>query len=328
MLRKLGILIALIVWMAPIIQLNASSMDDEVFCGDLPEADCQILQSNAAVMDEVHSVAFSMTMEMSSSSDEPDSDINLSVSGSGALAIDPSQADEIEAMHEDADDANMGALIESLLSAVTGETTLSMSETDGEEPFDMTFNLMLKDGVIVFSAEAVTEMTGQSMEGMEWFGIDITGGLADVLAEAGLGAAPDDESAQAPADAEAAHKGTVLRLADDEVAGIPVAVFEMRVDAGHFMPLAEAAEGDAGELIARQYIGLADHYSHRVEIDGEASLSLPGSGESVSQMNLALDIGVDLSAFNEPVAVELPEEALVFPLAMMIMMSNQAAASQ
>ena len=74
MLKKLRILIALIVWMAPIVHLNASSADDEVFCGDLPEADCQILQSNAALMDEVHAVAFAMTLEILMSS-ETDGDL-------------------------------------------------------------------------------------------------------------------------------------------------------------------------------------------------------------------------------------------------------------
>ena len=223
----------------------------------------------------------------------------------------------------------MGALVESLLSAVTGTVAMTLSETGGEEPFDMALNLMLKDGVIIFNAEAMTDVTGQSMEGVEWFGIDINDGLGDLLAEAGLGDELDDGSADA-LDAAAVQADTVLRLADGEVAGMPVAVFEMRVDAGSFMSLAGSADGANGELIARNYIGLDDHYSHRVEIEGtlSLSLSLAGSDGNVSQSAFGVDIDIDLSDFNQAVSVEMPEDAFVFPLAMVMAMSSQAAASQ
>ena len=124
--------------------------------------------------------------------------------------------------------------------------------------------------------------------------------------------------------------------------GIAVAVFETTIDINEIMSLitfgdivAEAKEGqDPGmalemmqhmmvnELASRQYIGLNDHYTYGLDvaldlvIDGEF-MDSPGNS-----MTVVLDVDIEMSDFNQPVEVEIPEDAAVFPLAMLLQMNN------
>ena len=327
MLKRVRLLIALTLLLLPIAGAQADSMDGDVFCGDLQASDCQILLDNAAVMDEIFSAAFSMSMDMQASGDAPEDNMRLSGAGSGSLAVDPTLLADILAAQAEPDGDSIGALIELALTAMSGEFMLDLNIDSSAEPLAMTLSLRLKDGVIAFNAGAMEEFTGESMEGFEWFGVDVSGALDDVLMQAGMDSLPGvaDPSAM---EKEVAHALAVTRLADDVVAGIPVAVFETRIDAGSVASLymgeaLEAAGSEQGELISRHYIGLADHFTRRMTIAGDMALPKSEAGEIAGNVNLAMNIGIDMSAFNQPVSVEIPEDAMVFPLAMMMQMGER-----
>lgn len=322
MLKRFTIFIALVLMLAPVIAVQAQSMDEAVFCGDLQELDCQILLDNAAVMDQVFAAAFDMTMELGTSGEDS---MNLSGAGSGALAVDPALVDNLMSAEAGAD--GLGAVIEQLLTAMTGEISLSLNGASADEPFDMTLNLLMENGAIVFNAGAMAELTGESMEGLEWFGVDVSGALDEILVEAGIGTEMKADQASAMAEAGAIGMA-VTRLPDAVLGGIPVAVFETGIDSSALaaMLAAEpdyAAESITGAIVSRQYVGLSDHFTYRMEIAGELTLPESEDGEDSGHGNLVMDIGIDLAAFNQPVSVEIPADAMIFPLAMMMQMGSQ-----
>lgn len=344
MLRKFAIFIALIILAIPLSGARADSMDG-VFCGDLSEADCQILVTNAEVMDGVYALRFDMALEMSMQGAGLDEDFDMSGAGGGSFAVDPATADAIAPALE-APDGDAAALLETVLAAIEGDVFLDLSGASGEEAVEMELNLLFKDGVILFGAGAMEELTGQPMEGIEWFGVDTSGALGDLLADAGMGPITDMAGMSSPAMDEAEAQATmVTRLADEAVAGIPVAVFESNINVNSLLAaltlediqaevesdqevnaeeaLAMAHSIDMRSMASRQYIGIADHFTYRMRMMMDLALDGESVGAGYGDINLIMNIDVYLSEFNQPVNVEIPEEAFVLPLAMMLQMGNQ-----
>ena len=114
--------------------------------------------------------------------------------------------------------ADTTALMETLLSAVTGEIWLDLSGVADEEEFALELQLRIKEGVVLIGAGALEDVTGQAMSGMEWFGVDMTDGLEDILSEAGLGGEMEWASTStAEMEAAEAAATTITRLPDSEV---------------------------------------------------------------------------------------------------------------
>ena len=332
MFRKSVIFFALIVILIPVVGVQADSMDDAVFCGDLVQSDCQILLDNAAVMNEVHSAYFSMTLALEIAGDTSADHLELNGAGFGSLAVDAAAVIAVVAAGEPAAENGIGTLIELVLTAMTGEVSFSLSGQSAEEPFEMELNLLLKDGVIVFGAEAMEAISGQEMTGMELFGVDVNGAIGDLLSEAGVGAMMEKgETASPGLDELESTASTIVRLPDGNVAGIPVAIFETSIEINSLVSLLMIEDGndadlsqeaDASGITGRQYIGLEDHYTFRMELS--IDMSAPGAviGEDAGDKNLVVDLAIAMSEFNKPVDVEIPEDVMVFPLLMMLQMGS------
>lgn len=345
MLKRALLLVTVGLMLMLFAAVQADSMDD-VICGALSEADCQILLTNAEVMDDVYSMSFNMALAMSVDGDGLDDSFSMTGRGSGNLAVDPATADALEAAAAATADSDVASLLERLLAAVTGDVSINMSGASGQEAFEMELHLLLKDGVIVFGAGAMEGLTGQPMEGLEWFGVDTSGAIGDILSEAGMGSALDAASTSPPAMKDAETEATaVTRLPDEVIGGITVAVFESSVDINSILEMLilediQAAAGtgegadadmaiamvqniDARKMSSRTYIGLDDHYTYKTDMEMELTMR----GESVDMaegdVNLTMSFSINFSAFNLPVSVEIPEEAFVLPLAMLMQMGSQ-----
>ena len=346
MLKRLTILITLTLLMLSVATIQADSIDGDVFCGDLSDADCQILLTNAEVMDGVYSLQFSMALAMKMGGDGLDDSIEMTGTGGGSLAVDPATADALEAAAAETAESDMAALLEMLLSAVTGDLSFRFDGLSGDEAIEMELNLLLKDGVIVIGAGAMEEMTGEEMTGLEWFGIDTSGAIGVLLDEAGMGTAQDmGMSSQSSMEAVEDDATVIVRLPDQIIAGSALAVFESSVDVNSIMQLlslediqAAAGSGDGAdadmaramiqgmdvrELSSRHYVGLDDHYTRRMEMAMDLTLSGELVGLEDGNISLIMNIGIDMTAFNQPVSVEIPEDAVVIPLAMMMQMGSQ-----
>ena len=93
---------------------------------------------------------------------------------------------EIEALSEGMGDNETAALLELLLTGLTGDIWLNLNISSAEEDSTMELRLRMKEGVVLIGAGAMEALTGEAMTGLEWFGLDLTGGVEDLLSEAGI----------------------------------------------------------------------------------------------------------------------------------------------
>ena len=344
MVRKQLTLLALVILLLPLGLAQADSTDNRQHCGDLSDADCQIILDNIAVMDEVFSLAFLMDMALDVSGDGAGENLQLAgQAGRAPLSVDEQSAREIIAKSEGMSAADANALLETLLTGMTGEIWLDLAGAADDEDFEMELQLRMKEGVVLIGAGAMEALSGQEMGGLEWFGIDMTAGLEDLLSE--FVAADEMDAAMAGSaepEAAVAAATAIIRLPDSEVNGIAVAVFETTIDLEEILStltfadlaaaLPEGEDPQVGmDLIqhiavnafsSRQYIGLDDRFSYGMDLAFDMEIAGEFYGTPGSSMAVVFDMSIETSDFNVPVHVEIPEDAFVFPLSMLTQMGN------
>ncbi len=342
MIRQCMMLIALILLLMPAAGAFADSTGG-VFCGDLAEADCQILLDNDAAMDEVRSVGFTARFAFDMGGDGIDALFHMSGAGSGRLAFDPAAAAALEEPEAYADLEGAAALMEAFFASTAAELTFDVSGATTEEDFALQLNMIMQDGVILLDGASLEALMGESMGELEWLGFDTEGIFDDIFADAGVNA---DSLATLTAMEEAeAEFTTIERLADDVVNGVPVAVFQSSVDLNAILSgmtvedlIAEARPNQLGDVdtafalmqgldvkkfSTRQYIGIDDLYTHWVDMSMDVALSGEALGMESLDMWITMSFGMNLADFNETFDVSIPEDAFVLPLAMLAQMGSQ-----
>ena len=336
MLRKYLILVVLIALVFPVAIAHADAAD-EVFCGDLSQSDCQILLDNAAVMDSLNSFAVSVSMTLDVDSAEP---MVIAMQAYGQFELDDESLRSINEKSASVSEAEWGELAEIFLTSAKADVRIEITELSGEQEDPSEFNLLLKDGVVLLGADAMSALSGEAMTGIEGFGIDLNGAIGELLTESG--ALPNTDSSEMQEMEPLADSAmTIQRLPDSEVNGVAVAVFKTDFDLGAFFALVSpeqllAAFDDlddsltlseimdsieVGEFSITQHIGLDDSYTYGTDIVADMSMSYTESGQA-QHISISFDMRAILSNFGEPVDVELPADAFVIPLAMMMQMGN------
>ena len=315
MFKRMSILLAMLLIGALMVTA------EEVNCGDLSEADCQILIDNHALMHELSAFHFEAQLDLELGSDASQEYVSLDMSGSGDLTMDSTAAEGIDDMVEQA---------EAILASLAARMSFAMNIEESGDTEAIDLDILMRDGVVLLSGGFMDDLMGGAMDDMEWFGLDLTGAVGAVLEQAGI----NEEDLQDTSDQTDAMP-SITRLDDSVLNGEPVAVFESFVELGALM--ADSAETmdealgmfgmegmiGSGELTNRHYIGLEDSYSYREELTGAFRVEgLSMEGET-GDLDVTMTMSIDLSAFNEPVVVELPEDVPAFPLAMMLAMGSQ-----
>lgn len=336
MLRKYLTLIVMIALALPAAVASADATDD-IYCGDLSQNDCQILLDNAAVMDSLNSFAVHMNMTLDIDGAEP---TRLSVQGNGQFELDDESLHTINEMATNASEAEWGDLAEFFLTSAKAAIWVEITESSGEEDDTTEFNLLLQDGILVLSADALSALSGEDMTGMEGFGIDLNGAIGELLTESGM--MPEaDSKAMEEAYTLAESAMSIARLPDGNVNGVAVAVFKSDYDLGAYFSMVGteqimAASGDlddsrtqseimesmeVGEFSVTHSIGLDDRYTYGLDILADLSMSHTENGQQMtSTINMEMD--AQLSGFDEPVEVSISEDIFAFPLAMLQQMSD------
>jgi hypothetical protein len=223
-----------------------------VFCGDLPEADCDLLKASQEAMSGLTSASTQLDMSLSISNipDAPFENLAFSVTGDGAFAIDPALQDQMMAMKSDptifANPAESMALIGDLIGGVSGDLNLTLTipaELAAMASAEMEQPLPVVDGfgyVNLDSLAAVLPPDAGVPAG--WVGIDLATALEMAMEQADMLGSMEamDPSAmegymsmfQDPA--AMGEFMTIERLSDTEVAGQAAAVFLVNFDYGAF----------------------------------------------------------------------------------------------
>lgn len=372
MSKKLIVLFTVILLLVPFASVNAQSASEFDFCQDLTSsADCDILTRSGEAMSAVSSLAFDMSLVYDITSDmQGMENVTFELYGDGQLAIDLGAFNELQSLAYTDSQAYMEqapAMMSALFNGIEGELFLTFDLSGVTEVAEtgmstMPFNLLMKDGTIYMDVGALMGMSGQSTDEPMWFGFELDGFMDQMsggmmggfnfadLSNTGMFANIGDVQ-------KAQEYITITRLADSEIMGMPVAVYESTYNIADMMQNPEfqsAMESMADEmsgmgeeqssmftaifdamsnmtLVARQYIGLDDFLVHRFEMDVNANMNMSaiadmaGSSSGTDMSDLAgigdMQIGyvltINLNEFNQPVNIEVPEDAQIIPTEMM-----------
>ena len=334
MLRKYLTLIVLIALALPAAVASADAAND-VFCGELSQSDCQILLDNAAVMDSLNSFAVFVSLALEADSDEP---THVFAQAYGQFEIDDESLQTINQLTANTKEDDWGALAELFLTTVKADVWIQMRDLSSGEEVESEVKLLLKDGILMLSADALSALSGEDLTGMEGFGIDLNDAIGELLAESG--AMPEADAAEMQEIEALADSATsITRLPDGEVSGVAVAVFKTDFDLGAFFSLVSPEQllaasddlGDSrtlseimdsievGEFSVTHRIGLEDSYTYGMDIVIDMSMSHTKDGQ-LRTSTINFEMAALLSNFGEPVDVAIPEDVFAFPLAMLLQM--------
>ena len=347
MARKSLIWTMLVMLLLPLVGVSAQSADREDvdfdYCAILAEPDCQILADSDAVMAEVSSVAFDVSMSLHARSDKEEESADIQLTGSGKAAVDLSTLAALNDMSDSQavmmDTEQTVAMLADLLGSAEAAISLQLTIASADGTFDLPLNLVIKNEVLAIDfasfVEAFAESFGEEATGMEgfsgWLGVSLSDLVESMMEDADDASMTESEMMEMD-ESLLAESITITRLPDEEVNGAATAVFDIEIAAGGWLGILDmatdaatgmATEANQAEMDAlegatmriRQYVGLDDLYVHRLVV------SMDVSDEGPSSMSMTLSI--DLSDFNVPVEVELPEDTFVLPLAMLEQLGGQ-----
>ena len=329
------------------LSIASAQTDDEsaVYCSTLSPEDCEILALNEALGKQNTSAAFEITANADISLDYggmPTENTSIVVTGTGKLATDTEAFDDWSNVDSDVSLEAVVDILERVFKGIEGELSLSITSTT-DATIDLTLNMRMRDGVYLLDAATLEGLMGESMGGMEWLGFDTSGAVSSLASEEELSSAIGLATVTNEPEMEAYT--SIVRLPDSEIDGISVAVFEYDFDmasvaadfdmqdmmhmAGSDAPLDEASVDNMMSMLSAmrisglELIGLEDYQTYRMTFDIEMTFDGATMDDpDIGSMSMLISAVVDLRDHNLDVDVEIPEDAFVMPLAMLMQMGN------
>jgi hypothetical protein len=340
----------------PLASVNAQTMNEGIdYCQILQTDDCQILVKSTDAMSTVSSFAFDMALAYDiavEGNTQGMDDLSFGLNGNGRLALDVEYFQGIQDLAVSDPSAYLKQLpemMDGIFSGFEGEAnfTVALPDMFGEMmgTTEIPLNLMMKNGVYVVDVASVEEAVGEKPSGLGWAGIDLNGAFASLLGELDLSSLYDSNMLESMMQVNTTeglkNVMTITRLADSNVNDKSTSVFEMVFDYGAFLTMGDMRQTlvsmyqnmgmdqdmiDAtlsmlGEMkiVFREYIGLQDFYTYRMEMGMDFNLDgkMMG-GSSAESMSFGINMSIDLSEFNTPVDIQIPEDAMITPFEMLM----------
>ena len=263
--------------------VSAQNLGTVEFCGELSEADCDLLTSaqEASMNLTSASMEFDMNMSVSNIPDAPFDSLAFQLVGDGSFAYDPALQETMMAIQDNpamfADPAESLALISEVIAGISGDLNLTLSippelaamaggATEQPIPENLSISLRLVDGfgyVNLDSIAAVLPPDAGVPSG--WMGVDLAAVMDLAMEQAGgfnmesLDPAVFENYMNSFMDPELlAEFMTVERVEDTDVMGQSAAVFLFNFDYGKFFnsssfqALMEAQMAAVGESMGEE----------------------------------------------------------------------------
>jgi hypothetical protein len=287
MLKRLFALLLVLMLVVPAVGAQEST----VHCGDLSEADCQLLTNSQGVMSEIYAAGFDF--ELNFDMDAGPESISLGMAGDGAFAGDMAAMESLEDFDTE-DFEEILAMLTGFLKSFKGQLNFEIdlpTELMMEVGLpELKFELLLAEGVIYADAGPLMG----SPEPM-WMGIDLVLFIDAIMAEAGdMGAMDMDMDMMDMEDFDVSmfeEMGsqfmTITRVDDEQVDGVTVAVFQSTFDLGGMMA-SELFQGLFLEIMAAQGADMSELGMDAEELLGYMSTMFEDSTFIMEQW-----IGVD-----------------------------------
>lgn len=353
MSKKLLVLLVLVMLVVPFASVNAQTMNEGIdYCEIMDSADCQILVDSAVAMSTVSSLAFDMSMNydmtMEGDSAAGFDNLNFGFAGNGLIALDVEAFSNIQTLAMTDPEgylAQMPTLMDDMFTGIDGEAyfVLTLPDMFGQMigTTEIPLNLLMKDGQYLVDVKSLADAVGEDANGLEWAGIDMNGAFASMLGDFDMSSFFPTDQFNAMDMSALGEAMTITRLADSEVNGVSVYVFETVLDYGAMletMGMGEMlnsmylemgmspAEIEASlsmlsgiEVIVNQYVGMDDLYTHRSEVTLDFAMDGEMMGEpGLDSVSIGFDMTMTMSDFNSPVDIELPTDAMIMPFTSMM----------
>jgi hypothetical protein len=325
-------LVALLVLAGPV----HAQDEPYTFCGDLSEADCEILIDTAAAMQALESTTFQLEADLNVSNipDAPFDTLNLRLTGDGSFAADVTPFLDLQPEAVVGGEIEFFPLMADLLRTVAADMTLTLelpeelialAETDEQQlPDTITLSFRMVDGVAYVNTEDLAEVAPEGSVPSGWLGIDLAELYGSVLPEmyegsmVGFDIGPMVSALMQPENM--AQFVAIERLPDAEIEGQAMAVFETRMDYAGMLDIPafrdmlqsvleqeEEADIEAAmeairamyegmTLVITQSIGLEDMLVHQTRLVMEWDLA---SFAEVAEQEAAPQFSFDLSVTQE-----------------------------
>jgi hypothetical protein len=226
-----------------------------VFCADLGEVDCTLLEDSSAAMLDLSSAGFSFALDMSMNMPaptrgQPDS-LSFSMEGSGAYALDrgmfPGAIFTPQDMTENLE--QLPELFEQTLKAIEADANLTLffsrelaALTGTPLPDKAGLSFRMVDGVAYINLDKMAELDTTGSVPRGWLGFEVAEFMRQTLDQqmGSLGSSLNMSPLSGFNNQELTNQFvTITRLADVDVSGQTAAVFESRYDMSAMMDAPE-----------------------------------------------------------------------------------------
>ena len=192
MKRMISILV--IILMFGMVGFTQAQDSFPVFCGDLADADCEILQQNQDAMKALNAFAFALSADFTISNvpDMPEA-VSFGITGDGAVTGDLASLqrspEEMAGLMNDPEAYAdyMATVLDAFdmeLSMVLNLPQALVEETGGEMPSTLPLNIVLADGTGYLDFSTLRDAVGEAGESFPegWYGIDLAGLMTQMMA--------------------------------------------------------------------------------------------------------------------------------------------------
>ncbi len=173
-----------------------------VFCGELAEADCQILKDSqtAAMGLQSASMDMDMTLSIGNIPDAPFENLNFRLTGNGAYAVDPALMESLMAYQDNpaamfADPDGLSQWFADLLTGMSANLSLTlelpaevtgmMSTPEQTIPETLSVDVVLVDGFGYINLEDVAAVMPDAEIPPGWMGADLAGFMQTAIEQSG-----------------------------------------------------------------------------------------------------------------------------------------------